>query len=135
MIKLIFPSIQYQRELLQFKKDLLKSKSPFHGTGEIEKYPIDKWIERCDDHRSGLNLPAGYVPATLFMAVRTDNNKLVGLIQIRHSLNENLFRIGGNIGYVTAGDERIEVFSKEMLRLCLHECKKLGMNKILMTLH
>jgi len=132
-IKLIFPSKEYKDQLIQFKKILLKSHNPFHGTGQMADYPIDKWIDRVADHRKGLSLDGGLVPATLFMAIRESDNQVIGLIQIRHMLNEKLLRAGGNIGYSLVSDERIGNYSTEMFRLCLQECKKLGLKRVLAT--
>ena len=133
MLKLILPTKEYKEELKQFKKNIVKSHSPFHGTGQLESLPIDTWIERCDDYRHGRNLPPGYVPASLFMAIRESDDKIVGLLQIRHSLTEDLLNGRGSIGYMTAYDERLKGYAIEMLRLALAESKKLGLPRVLLT--
>ena len=43
----------------------------------------------------------GLVPATSYLGVRASDGTLVGMIQIRHALNDYLRRFGGHIGYLS----------------------------------
>jgi predicted acetyltransferase len=55
------------------------------------------------------------------------------MIDIRHYLNDYLLRIGGNIGYSVRASERRKGYAKEMLRLALLKCRKLDLEKVLIT--
>jgi len=132
MINLIIPTQEYKNQLELFKRNMLDG-SPIHGTGGLEKGCINEWIVNCENYRQGKNLPDGYLPATQFIAVRESDNKIVGLINVRHALNDKLLLHGGHIGYMTAAPERRKGYCKEMLRLCLPYCKKLGIDKVLIT--
>lgn len=101
-----------------------------HGCGSLGKISFNDWIQECDDHRVGKNLPTGYVPATQYIAIRKTDHKLVGMFQIRHSLTEFLERIGGHIGYSVAPDERRKGYATEMLRMGLELCKEIGMDRV-----
>ena len=59
--------------------------------------------------------------------------KIVGMIQVRHYFNEYLEKYGGHIGYSITPSERCKGYTKEMLQLTLPECKKMGINKVLIT--
>jgi len=132
-IRLVYPQMKHKESIERYKNDM-RNDAMLHGTSGLEESSsIENWIKKCDDNRKGKNLPEGYVPATTFIAIRKSDRKVVGSIQIRHSLSEHLLKVGGHIGYMTAFDERRKGYCKEMLRQCLPYCKKLGINKVLIT--
>ena len=75
----------------------------------------------------------GRVPDSVFFLLDEDRNRLLGAVNIRHYLNEHLLREGGHIGDGIRPSERRKGYATEMIRLALIECKKLGINKVLMT--
>ena len=133
MIKLVLPSLEYEKEIERFKRENCDDHSLVNGTGGLEEMLVQEWIEKREDYRHGRNLPDGYVPGTQFIAVRESDGKIVGMVNLRHELNEYLLMHGGHIGYMTAVDERGKGYCKEMLRLCLIECKKMGIDHVLLT--
>ena len=62
-------------------------------------------------------LPEGMVLATQFLCIRKSDNRLVGMIQVRHYLNDFLRTFGGHIGYSVRPSERRK-------RLCLLDAEK-----------
>ena len=60
-------------------------------------------------------------------------NRLLGAVNIRHYLNEALLREGGHIGDGIRPGERRKGYASEMIRLALIECRKLGIDRVLMT--
>ena len=75
----------------------------------------------------------GKVPDSVFFLLDEDRNRLLGAVNIRHYLNEYLLQEGGHIGDGIRPSERRKGYATEMIRLALIECKKLGINKVLMT--
>ena len=73
------------------------------------------------------------VPDSVFFLLDTDRNRLLGAVNIRHYLNDSLLQSGGHIGDGIRPSERRKGYATEMLRLALIECKKLGIDKVLMT--
>ena len=62
-----------------------------------------------------------------------DRNIFVGAVNIRHVLNDALFKAGGHIGDGIRPSERRKGYATAMIALALEECKKLGIKKVLMT--
>lgn len=58
---------------------------------------------------------------------------MVGAINIRHYLNDNLLKHGGHIGDGVRPSERQKGIATRMIALGLEECKKLGLKRVLMT--
>lgn len=73
------------------------------------------------------------VPDSVFFLLDTDRNRLLGAVNIRHYLNDSLLHSGGHIGDGIRPSERRKGYATEMVRLALIECKKLGIEKVLMT--
>ena len=61
-----------------------------------------------------------------------DYEKLVGLLSVRFDLTENLANKYGHIGYGVRPSERRKGYATKMLRFALEECKRLGMNKVIL---
>lgn len=74
----------------------------------------------------------GVVPDSTFFLLDEDRNILLGAVNIRHYLNEYLLQYGGHIGDGIRPSERRKGYATKMIELALIECKKLGINKVLM---
>lgn len=74
-----------------------------------------------------------YVPTSTFFLLDTERDRLLGAVNIRHYLNEDLLKEGGHIGDGIRPSERRKGYATEMIRLALIECRKLGIEKVLMT--
>ena len=75
----------------------------------------------------------GLVPDSVFFLLDEARDRLLGAVNIRHYLNDSLLKEGGHIGDGIRPSERRKGYAAEMIRLALIECKKLGIDKVLMT--
>ncbi len=73
----------------------------------------------------------GRVPDSVFFLLDEDRNRLLGAVNIRHYLNEYLLKEGGHIGDGIRPSERRKGYATEMIRLALAECRKLGLERVL----
>jgi len=132
-LKLILPSAKYRGQIEKYKQNMLDAGSSMDGCGALRNSDFNTWLKECNDWRKGKNLPSGFVPATQYICVRKTDNKLVGMIQIRHELTEFLLNYGGHIGDSIAVGERNKGYGKKLLALGLEKCKKIGIEKVLIT--
>lgn len=95
--------------------------SDFH---EFDSYL--KNLETTEENESG------WVPDTTLFCLDKDRNIFVGAVNIRHRLNEQLLKTGGHIGDGIRPSERRKGYATAMLALALEECKKLGIDRVLM---
>ena len=101
------------------------------GLGLDPDMPWAAYLKRLEDHRAGVNLPAGYVPAT-FLAADV-GGQLVGRTSIRHRLNDFLTREGGHIGYGVLPGHRRRGYGTEILRQSLIVARAAGIGRVLVT--
>lgn len=99
----------------------------------VKNQSFHEWLEEIERHHKGIDLLSGRVPSTIYFLIRKKDQKILGAIDIRHRLNENLFNFGGNIGYGVRPSERRKGYASLMLSLALEKCRELGMDKVLIT--
>jgi predicted acetyltransferase len=133
---LLEPTLADKAAVLSFRKVFAGHNTAGEIPGAValataESY--EAWLERVKLYANKASVPAGMVLATTYLARRRTDMKLVGIVQIRHELNEHLRRIGGHIGYAVAPDERRKGYGTEILRLGLRHCKTLGLGRVLVT--
>lgn len=75
----------------------------------------------------------GLVPDSTFFCLDEERDIFVGAVNIRHYLNESLLLNGGHIGDGVRPSERRKGIATKMIALALDECKKLGIDKVLMV--
>lgn len=75
----------------------------------------------------------GLVPNSTFFCLDEERNIVVGAVNIRHYLNEALWLNGGHIGNGVRPSERRKGIATKMISLALNECRKLGIEKVLMV--
>ena len=103
------------------------------GAGLAEAADFESWFLDIKNSKSEETVKAGWVPATTYLAIRKSDERMVGIINIRHRLNDFLLNFGGHIGYSVRRSERQKGYATQMLRLALEACPKLKLSKVLLT--
>ena len=133
-IILIKPDLSYADEITKYKEESLKESPLINGSAGLNNFSsIEDWLEELKKRSSEATVPEGLVPSSTYLGVREKDNYIVGMIDIRHYLNEYLTQVGGNIGYSVRKTERNKGYAKQMLKLALEKCKELKMKKVLIT--
>ena len=131
---LVKASKEYAEQIREYRQEFLDAGDSMDGCGSL-RIIVDpfEYIKKCRDYESPETLPKDKVLATQFLFVRKEDNKLVGMIQIRHYFNDYLAQFGGHIGYSIRPSERRRGYAKIMLKIALPYCKTLGLDKVLIT--
>lgn len=133
-VKLVFPSKEYEKEAFEYIEEFLDHDSEINGSGGLDKFDnYDDWLLKVEKDLDFNNIPEGRVPANTYFLVRISDNKIIGMINIRHKLNEVLLKEGGHIGYSVRPTEREKGYGTVMLKLGLERCKELKLDKIFIT--
>ena len=133
-IILVKPNLSYADEIIKYKEESLKENPLINGAAGLNNFSsIEDWLEELKKRSSEATVPEGLVPSSTYLGIREKDNYIVGMIDIRHYLNEYLTQIGGNIGYSVRKTERNKGYAKQMLKLALEKCKELKIKKVLIT--
>lgn len=136
-LSLIKPTKKYSKAIMEFRKEFLDA-------GETQSMPgsnklcdfnkFDDWFNYIKEYEKEETVPVkDHVPSFQYLFINNKNNKILGMLQIRTRLNDNLFNIGGHLGGCIRPSERNKGYSTEMIKLGLKEAKKFGLSKILIT--
>ncbi len=132
-LELLLPTMEYKEQIEKYKKDMLDANSSMDGCSTLKRDDFETWLKKCNDWRQGKNLPENFVSSTQYICIRKSDNKLIGMLQIRHELTDFLLNFGGHIGDSISVDERNKGYGKKLLALGLKKCKELGIKKVLVT--
>ena len=133
-IILVKPDLSYADEIIKYKEESLVESPIINGSAGLDRLSsIEDWLEELNKRSCEDTVPKGLVPSSTYLGVREKDNYIVGMIDIRHYLNEYLTQVGGNIGYSVRKTERNKGYAKQMLKLALEKCKELKIKKVLIT--
>ena len=123
------------RGLAQLIADLGTGENGFGGTpvatGELT---LEEYMLRCIEMTDVAKLRPGYVPQTIFWAL-DEKGEAIGMVRVRHYLNDKLREEGGHIGYYIRRDKRNKGYGKEILRQALEQLRKIGEGRALLTVN
>lgn len=131
------PTEKYTRDIEEFRREILEAndKDAFAGAFGLEECEsVADWIEDVNQWRNVETCPQNHVPADVYIAVRNSDDRIVGVIDLRHHINNPVLRAwGGHIGYSVRPSERGKGYAKEMLRQNLVRAKQLGLSQVMIT--
>ena len=132
------PPLSRKNQILEYIEEMKKHESQIHGDGRLKKYLDEKsyeeWVINVHNmENEKYALSKGLVPSSTYFLIRENDDKLIGMIDLRIKLNDYLRNYGGNIGYSIRPTERKKGYAKIQLYLCLLKCKEYGLDKILIT--
>jgi len=127
------PLRKHRRAWKWFRKEFLRAgKKHIPGSGDKKTYGA--FLRSCRRFASEATVPEGRVPASKFFLMEEGGTKILGIIDIRHRLNDYLLNNpGGHIGYAVAPSERRTGYGTRQLRLALEICREMGLDRVLVT--
>jgi len=129
-----FPSMEDKEKVLEFKNEFMFYNSNLAGSGGLDRFDsYEEWLNKIENDQYKESCEEGRVPSSLYLSYRKEDNKLIGILQIRHFLNALLLNHGGHIGDSVRPSERGKGYAVEQIALALKECKKLNIKEVLMT--
>lgn len=134
--ELIFrtPTADDAAEYISYRQAFLDAGDSMDGTGAMRRFSDPaEWLAENARYADPATLPEGKVLSTLFVCERRADGRIVGMLQVRHTLNDYLLHYGGHIGYSVRPDERRKGYASWMLAQALDYCRSLGLTRVLIT--
>ncbi len=129
------PSVQYEKSFIAAMREFKAEKKQYFSI--VERMDVDAieqdfaiYVEACLSEAEK-PLKPGWVKATHLWLV--EGAELLGLVNIRHDLNDNLRKTGGHIGVGVRPSQRHKGYASLMTKSALLEARKLGMTKVLLV--
>lgn len=131
-MKLVKPTNVFSEQIMEYREAFLHVDEQPHGSSSLQNFDsLDEWFEKVSKQEVGENLQGNRVPSSQFLSV--EKGELIGFVNIRQRLNEELLRESGHIGYSVHPNKRRQGYATKQLKLALYEVQKLGVQKVLIT--
>ncbi len=133
----VAPDIKYKEKAKEYIQEFIDARLSINGTGELDAFLIEKnyeeWLEEIEKNSdTSVKIPGRVNDATFFY-VREEDDRIVGMANIRYGLNAFLFREGGHIGYSVRPSEQGKGIATELLQDALRFCRFIGLSKVLVV--
>jgi len=131
---MVFTSLDLEHE--EALKDFLRD---FERAGEenIPAYFADpSWphaeiVRRFEEWSRGEKLEEEWVPSTTRFLLH--EGRILGVCNLRHRLNDHLWRIGGHVGFAVRPSERRRGYGTRLLELAKRQARDMGIDRLLVT--
>ena len=125
-LKLKGKALQYRQEHFDNGENIINGSELFDKTDTYEE-----WLQAVTENASWETVSPNWVVTDTFFAV-DEQEEIVGMIDLRHTLNDFLINLG-NCGYSVRPSMRNKGYATEMLRQILEVAKKAGMDELYLS--
>lgn len=131
MIYLIRPEAGLEQAVMDYRLEFLANHEKYIlGSSNLHHFTsFFAWLSqvKAGEH---LKCTEKTTPADTFLAICSEDMRIVGTIQIRHCITESLNKCGGHIGYGVRPSERRKGYGSRMLEIALTYCYSLGLSHV-----
>ncbi len=128
-MKFQFPSETHEKEAKKFIEEFYTAASAINGDDGLARHlqnlSYAQWLDKLQRDLDIANIPPERVPSFTYFYV-SEEGRIIGIINIRTTLNAFLLQEGGHIGYSIRPSERGKGYGKAMLREASDFCRKAG---------
>lgn len=135
-LKLKVPEQLHKEDAVEYLNEHYNRKEyVIHGINDLHlARNYEEWLVRVDFEKKGENLPSDVPQSAVYFAYDKETKVLVGTIHIRYELiNQKMIDRIGHIGIGIRPSMRGMGYGKELIILALEECKKINLEKALVT--
>lgn len=130
-IILVRPTIELREKALAYREEHFQQGEMIICGSELfdktESY--EEWLTLVTRNADPKTVSENWVVTDTFFAVRESDDRIIGMIDLRHTLNEFLKDLG-NCGYSVRPSERRKGYATEMLCKLIETARAAGMKEI-----
>ena len=131
------PSLERKEQIIDYVNEFALYNSETNGMGSLRKilegYTFEQALEMClNSQKEEYAKKLGKCQSKTYLLVRENDDRIIGAINVRWNLPENMKQFGGNIGYGIRPTERRKGYNKINLYLGLIEAQKLGLDRVML---
>ncbi len=130
-IILVRPTLELKEKALAYRKEHFQQGEMIICGSELfdktESY--EEWLTLVTRNADPKTVSENWVVTDTFFAVRESDDRIIGMIDLRHTLNEFLKDLG-NCGYSVRPSERRKGYATEMLCKLASKAREAGMKEL-----
>ncbi len=136
-MKLIFPTLEYKVKAIEYINEFFEYGSEINGVGALDWYlkeaTYEAWLQKVIADMDVANVESHRVPALTYFFVREEDDRILGMANLRLTLNDFLRTEGGHIGYSIRPTERRKGYGTRMLQEALKVYDRLGIEEVFVS--
>ena len=136
-MKLVLPCIEFKDKAIDYINEFYEYNSEINGSGNLDHFlkesTYEKWLENVKGCIDITNNIGTEVPKITYFYVREDDERIIGMVNIRLAINDYLRKEGGHIGYSIRPTERRKNYGTQLLSEALKVCDENGIKTVLVS--
>lgn len=130
-ISLVRPTIDLKEKALDYRQEHFDyGEKIINGSELFDQTEIyEDWLTAVTNNTNSQTVNSDWVVTDTFFAIENDMQRIVGIIDLRHTLKGFLIDFG-NCGYSVRPSERCKGIATEMLKQLLAVAKQIGLTEL-----
>lgn len=130
MIRLVRPALELKSKALEYRQEHFDNgENIINGSELLDKTEsYEEWLKSVKNNEKPETVNSSWVVTDTFFAMN-DEDEIVGIIDLRHTLNDFL-KDFGNSGYSVRPSQRQKGYATEMLRQVLNVARGAGLKEL-----
>ena len=136
-MKLVFPRIEQKEKAIEYINEFYEHESEINGSGGLDYFlkesTYEKWLENVLKDIDIANVAENDVPKITYFCVREEDERIIGMVNIRLALTEFWEKEAGHIGYSVRPTERRKHYATDILSKALKIYDRMGIDEVLVS--